>query len=295
MVRRILLAGLVGAVAAGETGCNHCCRRQGRDTAPRGGTFIPPPPGGIPATLPPGDTGLPPSTPPPPGGPGADLPPPSVPDTSRSFRPDPAKPGTQLLLPDPLPGASSAAPKSGTGFLGNPVVPTGGDLPPRQQSPARTAGAAAPADGVPGVPGFAAAAPGAATGRKPAVEGFDALKARGYRTAVYLHAPGEDVSAAKDLAERTGLAFAAVPVSPATLGSAFERFKAVVGDRSARPVFVFDDTGVRAGSLWYLYFRTVDALADDAARVRAAPLGLRDAGDEATKFWVAIQDYLAKR
>jgi hypothetical protein len=61
------------------------------------------------------------------------------------------------------------------------------------------------------VPGFAVVKPGLATGRKPAVGGFDALKARGYRTAVYLHAPADDVSAAKELAEKKGLAFVGVP------------------------------------------------------------------------------------
>ena len=56
------------------------------------------------------------------------------------------------------------------------------------------------------------------------------------------------------------------------------------------------DDGVRTGSLWYLYLRTVESLPDDAAQVKAAALGLRDAtGDEKTNFWLAIQDYLAKR
>lgn len=295
MIRRILLAGLV-ATAAGAGGCHHC-RKHCRDTAPPppGGALIPPPPGGLPSTLPP--VPGPGTAPPAPAGPGTDLPPPTIPDTSRNFRPDPPRAGAgpQLLLPDPLPGMSSAAQKPGARSPGD-LPPSGSDLPPRQLSPSRPAApGTAPAGTVPGVSAFAVVKPGVANGRKPAVEGFDALKARGYRTAVYLHAPGEDVSAARDLAEKTGLTFVGIPVSPGTLKAGFERFRDVLGDPGARPVFVFDDDGVRAGSLWYLYFRTADVLGDDAARVRAAPLGLREDGDEQTKFWVAIQDYLARR
>jgi hypothetical protein len=282
MVRRILLAGLAAGLV-GAAGCRHCCGHR-RDplppggfladpTAPRSGDLIPPPPGGLPSTVPPA------------ADPGSGLPPPVIPDNTRNFRPDPARPGPQLLLPDPLPGMSSSAPRAGYGG--------GSDLPPRPASPARTAGHGPAAAGL---PGFAVVKPGLATGRKPTAGGFDAVAARGFRVAVYLHVPADDVSAARDLAEKKGLVFVGIPTSPETLKAAFEKFRDVVADVPGRPAFVFDDDGVRAGGLWYLYFRTAEQLGDDAARVRAAPLGLREAGgDEQMKFWRAIQDYLAKR
>jgi protein tyrosine phosphatase (PTP) superfamily phosphohydrolase (DUF442 family) len=284
MIRRILLAA-VAVVVAGVAGCKHCCHHKdglpprggflADPAAPRSGVYIPPPPGGLP------------SSPAPAADPGTGLPPPVISDGTRNFRPAPPNgSGPQLLLPDPIPGMSSAAPR----YLGDPVRP-GGDLPPRQISPARRGDAT-----VAGVSGFAVVTPGVAAGGKPGVEGFDALKARGYRSVVYLHAPAEDVSAAKDLAERKGLTFVGIPTSPEALKAAFDRFKEAIADAANRPAYVCDDTGVRAGSLWYLYFRTVDQLGDDAARVRAAALGLRESGnDEQAKFWQAVQDYLAKR
>jgi hypothetical protein len=275
MIRRILLAGLAAVLAAGAVGCRHCCKR-GSDLPPMPppGAYIPPPPGGLPST--------------PPAGAASDLPPPSIPDATRGYRPDFTPPGgPKLILPDPLPpGTSSSSGRR----LGNPTGD--GDLPPRQISPARRAESG---NTVAGVPGFSAVKPGQASGRKPAVEGFDALKAGGYRTAIYLHAPGDDVSATKDLAEKSGLTFVGIPTSAGNVKDAFERFRDTIGEAANRPAFVFDDDGIRAGGMWYLHFRTAEQLGDDTARVRAAPLGLREDGEEAAKFWAAIQDYLAKR
>ena len=68
-------------------------------------------------------------------------------------------------------------------------------------------------------------------------------------------------------------------------------------DATSKPLYVYDLDGVRAGSLWYLQFRTVEMLSDEVARIRANALGLRDAAvsEEQKHFWIAIQDQLAKR
>lgn len=296
MVRRILLTGLVAGLAVAVVGCRHCCKHRGfmsprsgllgDPIAPRGDFNIPPPPGGLPSTLPPAtipDTSLPPAS-----IPGSNLPPPTISDDIR-FRldpsPNPARPnGPQLLLPDPLPGFSSATPRANRSGAS--------DLPPQPMPPAHTAGYSGT---VPGLAEFTIVQTGVATGRKPAVEGFDQLQSRGYRTAVYLHDPNEDVSAAKDLAEKKGLTFVGIPTSPETLPEAFTKFREMVSDAGRHPMFIFDNDGVRTGSLWYLYFRVVDQFSDDAARVRAAPVGLRETGGEdERRFWRAIQAYLAK-
>ncbi len=245
----------------------------------------------------------------------SDLPPSSPPRSDLPLTsPAPTTPRTdnkELIFPDPLPGgAPSQVPSQspGTrGFLEEPVRPLGGsDLPPSSagtQPPAATQPKPGflddPTTRSPvGLPGFTRVPgrDGVASGRKPTLDGFDWLRANGFKTLVYLHAPSADVSAARDLSEKRGLRFVPIAVSPATLKKAFDEFAAVVSDRSARPLYVADEDGVRAGGLWYLLFRTSDLLGDDAARVRAAPLGLTDATTEEQKqFWLAIQDVLAKR
>jgi protein tyrosine phosphatase (PTP) superfamily phosphohydrolase (DUF442 family) len=151
------------------------------------------------------------------------------------------------------------------------------------------------AGGTAGLPGFVRVKEGVASGRKPTLDGFDALKQSGYRTVVYLHPAGADVSAVRDVATKRGLALVAVETTPEKLAAALEAFNAALADRAARPAYVFDDDGVRAGALWYLHFRTAEAMNDDAARVRARPLGLTDQGDEARAFWLATQRILETR
>src|SRR5262249_8550745 len=135
---------------------------------------------------------------------------------------------------------------------------------------------------------------GVASGRKPTLDGFDALKQSGYRTVIYLHPDGADVSAVRDVVTKRGLAFIPIETTPEKLAAALEAFNSAVADKSARPISVFDD-GVRAGAVWYLHFRTVEAMNDDAARVRARPLGLTDQGDEARAFALATQRILEAR
>jgi len=136
---------------------------------------------------------------------------------------------------------------------------------------------------------------GLATGRKPALDGFESLKRSGYRTVIYLHATGADVSAAKDVAEARGLKFIAIETTPEKLPESLNAFNAAVGDKASRPIYVFDDDSVRTGAMWYLHFRTADAMNDDAARVRARPLGFENQSDEAKVFGLAIQRYLETR
>ncbi len=284
MTRRTAILGLLLATLLGSTGCRHLCRRgicSGRsEPAPRSRDelLIPPPTGGLPsARALPRDPG---------------LPPPTVDAEPRGSR---FRPQRETLYPDPLlesPAIGGAKPSEPPPILTIPdgaslnranknVVPT--KLPAAERAPT-------------GLPGYAVVRDRIATGRKPTIEGFDALRGTGCKTVVYLHPVGRDVSATKDLAEKKGLAFVSIPVDPSGLKSASGTFAEAVGDAGQQPMYVFDDDGVRTGTLWYLYFRTVDSLGDDAAQVKAAALGLRDAtGDEKTNFWLAVQEILSKR
>lgn len=277
MTRRLLLLALLPALLLGSAGCRHCCKRTSSPRAidlpppPDRDILIPPPTGGLPSqrTLP-ADPG---------------LPPPAISSEPSGSR---YRPQRETLYPDPLLETPAVPPASvpSEGASSKGVSPQG----------VRTAGYADRTNPPTGLPGYAVVSDRVATGRKPTPEGLDRLRTTGYKTLVYLHDADKDVSATRELAEKKGFTFIAVPATPTTLKPAFSQFAEAVGDRANRPAYVFDDDGVRTGSLWYLYFRTVESFNDDTAQVKAAPLGLRDAaGEEKTKFWLAAQEYLAKR
>lgn len=266
MIRHLMLsvAALGLAFAAGcKHKCGHCS--SCRDNRP-----LPPPPGGNPYLLPP--AGLP-TTP----APGSTVPP-VGPSDLRNYPPS-GQPSPEVLYPDPIPGTGSSR-SVNPGFLGGPVNPQanrGSDSQPT------------------GLPGYVRVTEGLATGRKPTLDGFDALKRAGFHTVIYLHPSGADWSAAKEVASKRGLAFIAIETTPEKLAAAVDQFNATVADTARHPIYVFDDDGVRAGAMWYLHFRTADSLNDDAARVRARPLGLSDQGEEAKAFALATQRYLETR
>jgi hypothetical protein len=145
-----------------------------------------------------------------------------------------------------------------------------------------------------GLRGFTKVQDGFYAGRKPAIDGYDALKTSGVRTVIYLHGPGADVAAVKDLATTRDLHFIAIETTPETLAEASKQFDRAVADRITRPAYVFADDDLRAGAVWYLHFRTVDAADPDVARLRAKALGLSEQGDEGKAFALAVQKVLEK-
>lgn len=292
MIHRLMIAAIASVLLV-SIGCRHrCCLNDPdkrpnpyRPQAPNSPFLLPP--AGVPTTPAPVN---------PPGG--GSIVPGVGPTDPRNYYPPPDfappsgnsqgnKPPAEVLLPDPLPnGASSRSATPGDpgyGILGTPAKPNG-TAPPVAASPVTT-----------GLPGFVKVSDGLASGRKPALDGFDALRQAGYRSVVYLHAPGTDVSAAREVAEKRQLKFIAIEASPEKLVDAVDRFNATLAERSNRSAYVYDDDGVRAGALWYLHFRTAASMNDDAARVRAKPLGLTDQGDEANAFAIATQRYLETR
>ena len=92
------------------------------------------------------------------------------------------------------------------------------------------------------------------------------------------------------------MGFIPIETTPERLTFAREAFNAAVTDKNVRPAYVFDEDGLRAGVIWYLYFRSVKSLNDDVSRVRAKPLGLTgQGGEEGRAFELAIQRYLETR
>jgi hypothetical protein len=274
MRRRMLLLTSVALLVA-FAGCRHRCHKKDDCCPPSGGPLgsrspLLLPPAGVPTTPGPAPSVLP------PGGSGY-LPPPA------NITPAPDNGGPKVLFPDPLPGSpSSARPgPSGPSFLGGPTKPQTTE-PPK-------------APGTAGLPGYTKVKDGLFAGGKPTLDGFDSLKSAGFRSVIYLHAAGADVAAVKDMATTRDLNFVAIETTPETLADASKQFDRLAGDRLTRPAYVFADDAMRAGAVWYLHFRTADALGDDVARLRAKPLGLSEAGAEGQAFALAIQRILSTR
>lgn len=300
------------------TGCNHCCKNKCHSP---GGVFVPRQrlqPGYLPPSpvtplqstpVAPGPVGpgSPITSPPGPVGPGAPIPIPSGPASPGpvgpgSPTPAPAPGGVSGYLPEPSPPVDSRwQPVPGSGVrLAPPEAPSRDNV--RLQPPAVTeapprAGIAEQRESSPalpvGIPQFAIAREGVSSGLTPQADGIDWLRANGYRTVLHLHPAGVDDGSARKAVESRGMTFLSLTVSPESLAQAAEEFNRIVNHKPNQPVFVYDKDGIRAGSLWYLYFRVVDRLADDAARRKATDLGLRETTQgEAGTMWVAIQQHL---
>lgn len=268
-MRRVLTILALSSVLAGA-GCRHHARKAACDDGLELGDPIPGASRIVPTEVP-----LAPRV----------APAPAFAPDQRNYTPAPSRapslPPREILLP------SGNRP-------GNPPGAAPKAVPARVDSNTVRAEPTPPGEGLPGATPVAGLARVVA-GRKPTPAGFDTLKRAGTKSIVYLHAPGSDAGAAAELAAARGLKLTALAVAPETLGDDLRAFTRVVDDPSNRPLYVADESGVRAGSLWYLYFRTREYASDEAARVRATPLGLpADAGtDEAKAFWIAVQKVLA--
>ncbi|MGL4423388.1 MAG: hypothetical protein ACRCZF_22210 [Gemmataceae bacterium] len=291
MIRNVALLGFAGLVLVGAPGCRHMAQKRaarglppiGRDSMqPRTGpnVFIEPP------GLPPTQVG---PLIPMPSGNFDTFPPPSTSERNTFLPPSSssAKPGTQLLLPDPLPPGTPQSSGSGSSkLLDDPAEPrTSSAAPPVNRTNALTTGVSSLA-----TLDYQQVTEQLASGRKPSIEQLPALSARGVKTLVHLHAPGADTRPYEEAVNSRGLRYVGVPMSAETLKTAYPKFAEAIRNTTA---YVADEDGSRTGPSWYIYFRTVGGYGDDLARIRAAALGLRDTPDaEANKYWTAIRDLL---
>ena len=135
-----------------------------------------------------------------------------------------------------------------------------------------------------------------ASGQRPTLDGYEWLAKSGYKTVAFAHDPAADVAPVKAVCEAAGLKFVSIPTGPDTIPAATTAFDAAVAAAKDSPLYVCDDTGLRAATLWYAHFRKVDLLSPDAAKVRANGLGLGDTDTNADqkKLWDAVQLLLAK-
>jgi protein tyrosine phosphatase (PTP) superfamily phosphohydrolase (DUF442 family) len=201
--------------------------------------------------------------------PAAPVPPPDV----RNYSP-PA---------DTNPPAWRPSPESGNRIAPQPDPRSG-----RAGSEDRAATGALPV----GIPQFAEIKKNVASGLRPThLEGLQWLKDNGYRTALYIRAPGDsDDADRKQFEEKCGLKYVSLTVSADALTlELVDQFNAMI-DPANRPLFVYDRDGSLAGALWYLHFRMIDQKSDEEARAAAARIGLKE---EHKDLWVAIQKILS--
>jgi len=145
------------------------------------------------------------------------------------------------------------------------------------------------------IPQFVSVKDRIAAGQKPRPEGVTWLRERGYRTVLYLKAPGEDDAATRRLIESKGLTYQALEVSPETIKQGLvEDFNRQVAAPNALPIFVYDKDGTLAGAVWFLHFQTTDKLNREKALDELTRLGFKpDEEGTQKELWLAVQSYLS--
>jgi protein tyrosine phosphatase (PTP) superfamily phosphohydrolase (DUF442 family) len=149
-----------------------------------------------------------------------------------------------------------------------------------------------------GISQFTQVRPKVANGLRPTLDdGLGWLKTNGYKTVLYLHAPGSPDSADRQQVEKRGMSFIAMEVSSVTLSQKIiDEFNRIVGDSAGLPLFVYDTDGSLTGGLWYVHFRLTQGASDDEARKHARRLGLRENGDGSHReMWQAAQKFMSER
>jgi protein tyrosine phosphatase (PTP) superfamily phosphohydrolase (DUF442 family) len=148
----------------------------------------------------------------------------------------------------------------------------------------------------PAIPQFAVAKEKVYTGLRPPLDGLDWLQQNGVQTIVQIRLVGEDDSADKRHVEKRNLRYVAFEVSPVTLTKEKgDEFIKLIRDGARQGIFVYDQDGSLAGSMWYLYLRMAEVLDDDPAQIRARELGLQLNRDgQYRDMWLAVQKLISE-
>lgn len=280
----LLMGGSLMLFAGCRNTCNRhpLCHRDGCGSAPGKSVFVPPP---APAPLlpPPGTTNVPPPNMPPsnafPIAPGNQPPtitptPPPAPNQSK-FEPQWQKLEARAPAPEQKPRVQLYAPE--------PIETEQGKKPTVRGA-------------FPTIPQFAIAKDNAFAGLRPKLDGLDWLEQNGVKTVVNVRLFGEDDSADKTQVEKRGMRYVAFEVSPVVLSKEkADEFIKLIREGSKQGIFVYDQDGSLAGSMWYLYFRLGEFIDDDAAQLRSRPLGLDTNRDgQHREMWLAVQKLLSE-
>lgn len=147
----------------------------------------------------------------------------------------------------------------------------------------------------PGIPQFAVARDKVYSGIRPPLDGLDWLQQNGVQTVVNVRLGDIDDSAARMQVEKRKIQYVSFVVSPETLTKEkADEFIKLIRDNAKQGIFVYDEDGSLAGSLWYLNFRWGEFLDDDAAQLRAGQHGLRPDAAGQQRMWLAVQKLLSE-
>jgi hypothetical protein len=265
---RIFLIFCVAMIVVPSVGCRHACNRPGglcrrNEPAPVKPVFVPnppqpmPPPGGVlpsGAVLPPGAVTTPP--------PGAKI----VPSISNA---PPIRPDTPWLPGELRDEPKRDLPPSIRLYAPEPVEKPKDDKEPPLQKPSveRT---------FPPIGQFAEVQKGVYTGVRPTSAGFDWLQDYGVKTVIQIRLPSEDESADREPIEKRAMRHVVFEISPEVLTKEkADDFVKRIQEGARHGVFVYDEDGALAGSMWYLQQRFGAFLDDEPARINARSLGLQ--------------------
>jgi protein tyrosine phosphatase (PTP) superfamily phosphohydrolase (DUF442 family) len=147
---------------------------------------------------------------------------------------------------------------------------------------------------LPAIPQFAEVKANVFAGLRPSLDGLDWLQDEGVKTIVQIRLFGEDDSADQKQVEKRNMRYIAFEVSPVTLTKEkAEEFVKLIRDGARQGVFVYDQDGSLAGSMWYLYLRMGEVLDDEPSRLRARSLGLQTNRDgQHRDMWLAVPKVL---
>lgn len=148
----------------------------------------------------------------------------------------------------------------------------------------------------PSIPQFAVAKDNVFTGTRPPLDGFDWMQQNGVQTVINVRLGNTDDSADRTQVEKRKMQYVSFVVTPQSLTKEkADEFIKLIRDGAKQGIFVYDEDGSLAGSLWYLNFRWGEFLDDDASQLRARDLGLRStAAGQHLEMWLAVQKLLSE-
>jgi hypothetical protein len=299
MMRALWILPVLG-ISLVAAGCCNMCNRQPPPpkavvVAPGAPVVMQPPPptfgppaGAFPTTPPPATFGPPGGAPPP----GARI----------------LQPGQQPPSITPMPGAGSSSNRIETEWQATEgrepaqtkpsiqlYAPEAIDKPEATKEPPFAKKPSVQAS-FPSIPQFAVARDNAFAGFRPPLDGFDWLQQNGVQTVVNVRLGNTDDTADRTQVEKRKMQYVSFVVTPQTLTKEkADEFIKLIRDNAKQGIFVYDEDGSLAGSLWYLNFRWGEFLDDDAAQLRAGQLGLRPAGaGQHRDMWLAVQKLLSE-
>lgn len=147
------------------------------------------------------------------------------------------------------------------------------------------------------IPDFNIVSENISSGKKPFSDGYDWLKSNNFTQLLWVRNSGQNDDSIRADAEKRGIKVTVLDVNPQTLTKeTVERFSQLVAAGAAtEKVFVLDDQGKTAGTLWYLHFRMTENLPESVARARAVRLGMPEQPTgEDNALWQAATNVLVR-